>query len=313
MVSWNRSRWRLITISCAIVLPACEAPTTTAGETVGPEVSDGAIDGSAGAGTNDGQVEQRDGADGASTTGGGAGTNDGGVDAWNDGPGCSWPRLNHAEGCVLEDGKIVETPVVATVTVLAVDDIAPGACVFQGSNFDRGGGSTAGAELGKRLVLEAFDGKIRILNFRGPELPSNLVREGETLNLSLQIPSNSSSFFGPSQAFALTRDERVVLFAATLNVLASGSPRVPNFGVDDVRFGADGPLCVDTPSGLGCQTVQHRLRITVGADTVSTIPFQSGRLGALTYAVDGFYISSGGFCDAPSITQVAGYFTTPTP
>jgi hypothetical protein len=213
-------------------------------------------------------------------------------------------RVDMVEGCVLAaDGELVKTPLFATMTVSAIEEIPSGACRI--SRFDQAESIPAPA-VGptRRLTLQGADGTQVKVVIRAPGLPDDLIQVGQGFDLSLQAWEDIAAFYSTfSQSILLTRGGEPVFVASTLNLY--GVKR-PDLSAAAIELADDGAQCGEVSSY--CVPQDRRLRVLYGGQDVTLVPGDIARLGRLTFAVES-YRAMVGSCDVKGSTQVAGFWS----
>lgn len=210
-------------------------------------------------------------------------------------PACSAPSVwNRADATLLgPDGNPVTMGTNAVVTVSASESCAAVTCP---GRFD---------EMATRIALTAGDGRQWSLYLRY-DLPAGLLQIGDRLDLTADATPARSSFEGLSQTIVLSREGRLVLFAAHLSRIGVSVPPLPGL---DAAFGIqlsdDGPACQVESS---CSSRSHAVRVTVGGNSATVAEGQTARIGWLSFTSGRFvrYVNTGG-CDQPSSTAMAGH------
>jgi hypothetical protein len=191
------------------------------------------------------------------------------------------------------DGKPVTMGTNAGVTVTASESCAAVTCP---SSFD---------EMATRIALTAAGGGQWSLYLRY-DLPAGLLQVGDRLDLTVDARPARNSFEGLSQTIVLSREGRLVLFAARLSRIGVSVPPLPEL---DAAFGIqlsdDGPTCHADSS---CSYRSHAVRVTVGGDSAIVAGGQTARIGWLSFTSGHVvrYVNTGG-CDQPSDTAMAGH------
>jgi hypothetical protein len=218
------------------------------------------------------------------------------------------PMPDLMEGCVLaSDGALVTTPVVGTMIVAAVEEVPAGACRFTGFDIT----SIGNGDVATRLALDAGDGTRRTLVIRLPGLTAALFQVGETIDLSLDALVGTAAFSQIfNQTIAVTRGGKPVFVASTLHRGAALS--LPDWTALGIDFVDEGAACVHATLPI-CTFYEHSLRISYAGTSKSMQVGQTGTLSNLNFAVEHANVLVSPNCDAPSFTQIGGFWSPSAP
>jgi hypothetical protein len=209
------------------------------------------------------------------------------------------------EGCLLSpSAALVTSGVITEVTVLGITDVANGACAA--TNFDDSSQGGSGEGQTRRLELRAPDAREWTLFVRMPSMPADLVQVGDTVDLSLDARQDSSGMgTTTSQTIILAQGDELVLFVATLNLTPFA---LPNLGSHGIAVSGDAATCQDDASG-GCLRSGLAARVSVDSDAKTVEPGHTIEVSNLSFSVEtlDLVVPSGGVCDRPGFTQVAGF------
>jgi len=202
--------------------------------------------------------------------------------------------VDPVEACLLaDDGTAVLMSLTAQVTVVSFDQVAGPKC-----NTSTGSAATV-----SRLIVEdATTAKRWTIYLRLPDLPTDLVKAGDALDLKLTA-SPGGFPQGSSQLIVLTRAGALVAFGLTGNYL-------PGKVTDDVTLASGGGCSVTHPAqcyysyGLG--------QITVGSSSALIGARQTKVVGGVAVTLDtlSYFNPGGGGCDGSNSAR-AGGFTVP--
>jgi hypothetical protein len=252
--------------------------------------STGGVTGGSGGGGSGGAVGGRGGGTGGDGSGGCGGA--GGTT-----PECAacvgGTLVDPVEACLLAaDGTAVLMSLTAPVTVVSFDQVAGSKCnTFTGS-----------AATESRLIVEDATAKRWTIYLRLPDLPTDLVKAGDALDLKLTA-SPGGFPNASSQLIVLTRAGALVAFGLTGSYL-------PGKVTDDVMLASAGVCSVTHPAqcyytfGLG--------QITVGGSSALIGAGQTKVVGNVAVTLDtlSYFNPGGGGCDGSSNAR-AGGFTMP--
>jgi hypothetical protein len=191
------------------------------------------------------------------------------------------------------DGMLVAAPTTAAVTIASLESCGVVTC-------PPGAGDQA-----NKIVLTAGQQQWA-LYLRNTSMPPATIKVGDTFDLTVDASVGHTPFAGwVNQTIVLARDGNLMLFAASLAKYAGlAVPQLEAFGIAITDYGA---VCEGGDYALGCVGRTHAARVAVGGDAAFVPGRQVATAGWLSLTNGGFTEQTGGSCDAPSFTRIAGF------
>jgi hypothetical protein len=309
-----------------VVVWVMGAAISCGGNALNPGDAAGTAGGTAGAGGMSGAGGHAGAAGGIAGTGGTAGTSGtggtGGIggagtagvtgtaaSAGTGGMGGSAACIAAGQGDVVQfaivgsDGMPVAAPATATVSVTSIDSCAQVTCPAV-STVSSGSISTAAS----RFTLTALGPLEWTLYLRDSAMPSDLIKVGDTLDLTIAAGHNSTFYQqNLDQTMVLSRDGNLIFFAAGLaRSFQLVTPKLDAFGIQISDAGV-----VSCQSGWSlpvCAARSHGAYVTVGGAAALLTEGQTSTIGWLSFTNASFTeLDDTGGCDAMSATIMAGF------
>ena len=200
------------------------------------------------------------------------------------------------------DGTVITSNVRAAVTVASIDSCSAVTCPtsFPGDYVP------APSNAATRIGLTGPDPQRWTLYLRNTRMPADLIKVGDTYDLTIDAHLPQHSFGGTAQTVVLAHGTDLVLFASLMRgYTIDDAPNLSAFGIG-VAFG---DAACETPiSGTTqCGFRQHDMVAAAAGERVNVGSGASGRAGWLSFTNGGLSRSFGGFCDEGSVAAMAGY------
>lgn len=217
------------------------------------------------------------------------------------------------------DDKLVTASLDSAINVSGVDDVM--------SSCDVSGSSTAApaVSLFRRIAVESQSGSKWTVLIQMPELPTEQVRVGETLQMTVTAsPVTAFGRTAVNQTVVFSRQGTLVLFASNLeqiatSVLGGTSPgwRLPAAAFDllpdltawGLTLSDGGPVC--SSNLINCLFVDHQVNASWGG-SMRLVRRETVRIGTLSLSIASFarMLSNGG-CDGSSVSRMGGFVAAP--